>query len=193
MTHGFTFYWQTQRHIYLSWRQKQFKDLLMFWDGGETFPCSLILSQQERRKLHYKDELSIFDTSGGDEECKGEVFMNDWSREGCPLLITAKYRGILKHARYRVVKLGSFFRECWLGYVELQAELGLVFSRLCLPLCLRIGQLFARLELLPVRISSECGEREWRTGLDQSFSYTDQYRINVSRLETSQRWLQRSK
>lgn len=87
----------------------------MFWDGGETFPCSLILSQQERRKLHYKGELSIFDTSGGDKECKGEVFMNDWSREGCPLLITAKYRGILKHTHTHTrtiscSKAGEFFQ-----------------------------------------------------------------------------------
>lgn len=69
LTHGFTLYWQTwQHHIYLSWRQKQFKDLLMFWDGGETFPCSLILSQQEQRKLRYKGKLSIFDMSHNQQE-----------------------------------------------------------------------------------------------------------------------------
>lgn len=36
-----------------------------------------------------------------------------------------------------------------------------------------------------VEISSERGERGWRTGLNLSFSYTDQYEINVNRLETS--------
>lgn len=40
----------------------------MFFDGGESCLCSLILSQQKQPKLHQKSRLSTFDTwvcSGG--------------------------------------------------------------------------------------------------------------------------------
>ena len=56
------FYWQAQQHhIYLCGLQKKFKDFLMFQDGVETFPCSLILSQLEQAKWLFKGKLSIFD------------------------------------------------------------------------------------------------------------------------------------
>lgn len=144
--------------------------------------------------MHSKSKLSIFDSQPTRIKSVKRG-LHEWLKYlSLPPPYYCKVKRNLKHT-YCMVKLGNCPFPEIVVFVSLNwwlkpASYVLAFISFSISTC--VAHLLT-IQLLPLSQNIEWeDEWEWRARLNQSFSYADQYRINVYRLETSLWWLQGS-